>query len=288
MCAGNHDWPGHYYDRILQPYKETGVVDKKGKKLKIPHYSYDIGNAHIISVNSEMFLEYDVWKKHNNQQKDTFDILRTYFHGEQAPEELIWLINDLKNVPKDKFIIIFLHYPVYCSLTTEKEEKTFGQVDKYTIMLKNNLQPVFENYDIDLIISGHVHIFEDIETKLNNKKGPRYIICGAAGSKKGFYDSGYDSKGHWMKEKRKKIESGEREVMEMEEEEKERQEEYVEEEKDKNGNLIRKVTYKKLIARAVGYCEFEVTKDMINGKFMGTEEPGKGKFEELHSFKVVK
>ena len=87
-------------------------------------------------------------------------------------EQLDWLIEQLKNAPKDKCLVVTIHHPPF-SL-----DSVHGG---YPVIL-DNLDKAFKkaNRQPDAIFSGHVHNFQRFTRTVNGNKIP-YIISGAAG-----------------------------------------------------------------------------------------------------------
>jgi len=96
-----------------------------------------------------------------------------------ADQQINWLVNDLKNVDRKKtpWVIAAGHRPWYVSGTVCPEcQKAF--------------EATLNQYSVDLVISGHVHVYERSApifngtvdpNELNNPKFPWYITNGAAG-----------------------------------------------------------------------------------------------------------
>jgi len=92
-------------------------------------YSFDVGAAHFVAVDSEIFRGYDG------------------ISGEVDPENLdrftSWLEADLSANP-DQWIILFLHRGPY-SLHYD------------SVNVRNFLVPILDKYGVDLVLSGHDH-----------------------------------------------------------------------------------------------------------------------------------
>ena len=79
-------------------------------------------------------------------------------------DQLGWLENELAGSPSD-WKIVFFHHPVYSS----------GSARDAT-PLRNQLEPVFVKYGVDVVFSGHDHFYERIKPR----KGVYYFVSGAA------------------------------------------------------------------------------------------------------------
>lgn len=133
---GNHDYgsvnlanDGPYYDIFTLPENgEAGGVpsDEEG------HYSFDYGNVHFLSLNTEYLL----WIIADN----------TSFTD--------WLEEDLQNTNAD-WIIAYWHQPAYTKGTHDSDE-SFGRPQ----MMRQNVLPILEQYGVDLVLAGHSHSYE--------------------------------------------------------------------------------------------------------------------------------
>lgn len=126
----NHQGP--YYDIVEVPkYAETGGYPSS---LEV-FYSFDYGNVHFLSLNSEVF-----------------DYTTTY---DGINQMIQWIKNDLQQNTKD-FTIAYFHQPPYTKGSHDSD-------DIYELVMKamrEKVLPVLESFDIDLVVCGHSHVFE--------------------------------------------------------------------------------------------------------------------------------
>ena len=135
--AGNHEYidvPTNlnidYFKLITIPQQAEAGGIASGSKL---NYSFDYANAHIISMDSE-------------GQDDT----RLYdTTGHQAQ----WLKLDLA-ANRQPWTIVFFHHPPY-----SKGPRDSDAFDDQT-QLRQKLVPILERYNVDLVLSGHSHVYE--------------------------------------------------------------------------------------------------------------------------------
>ncbi|RLC51085.1 MAG: hypothetical protein DRZ79_03360 [Candidatus Cloacimonadota bacterium] len=79
-----------------------------------------------------------------------------------------WLQNDLENIPADnKFIIVLVHHPLFTTGPHPDDEKG----------LRETFMPLFEEYGVDVVFSGHNHSYE---RSFNN--GIYYIVSAGGGA----------------------------------------------------------------------------------------------------------
>lgn len=180
---------GPYYDIVDVPKQaEAGGYPSQ---LEV-FYSFDYGNIHFLSLNSEV---YDIANTNNgiNQMK-------------------AWLIQDLQQNDK-LFTIAYFHQPPYSKGSHNSDDIYELAMTK----MREKIIPELENFDIDLVVCGHSHVFErsylinghygfspsfDIPTMMkngtngnfaqgnayikdtlnNNDEGTVYVVCGNSGS----------------------------------------------------------------------------------------------------------
>ena len=117
-----------------------------GIKDWIPWYSTDLHGIHFAVLDSET----PFWK---------------------GTPQYKWLQNDLKKAaaaPGNKFLAVLLHRPVYS--TSEH-----GTMDPPIVA--EALVPLFEEYGVDAVFSGHDHDYER-----SYKNGIYYVVAGSGGA----------------------------------------------------------------------------------------------------------
>jgi len=135
-CPGNHDYNsvdltdnGPYYRLLTMPTAgEAGGVPSGRER----YYSFDYGNVHVLSLNTEYLLDIAVGG--------------TGFQG--------WLEQDLQATTKEWVIVIF-HQPPY-SKGTHDSDDNFSRPQ----MMRQNVLPLLEEYGVDLVLTGHSHGYE--------------------------------------------------------------------------------------------------------------------------------
>jgi len=82
------------------------------------------------------------------------------------PKQLQWLESELKD-SKDDWKIAYFHHPLYSSGGRHGSE----------VDLRRILEPLFVKYGVNVVLSGHDHIYERIKPQ----KGIYYFVSGAGG-----------------------------------------------------------------------------------------------------------
>lgn len=163
--AGNHDGLGvkYWFNNMFNLDTSESVEVKDGV-----NYSFDYGNAHIAVVNTnDMFC--------------------------MTLSQLRWLKNDMNSTDKD-WKIIFMHKSPY----------TLGKDGKWpdALSLQRSLTAVCDMCDVDLVMSGHDHMYlrtKPLKGNRLNDEGTTYVLSGTAGSKR--YEIRKFLAGHFLNKK---------------------------------------------------------------------------------------
>jgi len=114
---------------------------------KEEYYSFNLGPVHFASLHT-------LWNGAPNN----------------LPEQAQWLISDLENHQEYNWTIILMHIPPFASSVRYHN----GEFD----MINETFVPIFEQYEVDVVFTGHEHLYERLE-----KNNVTYIISGGGGSK---------------------------------------------------------------------------------------------------------
>lgn len=114
------------------------------------YYSFDWGNAHFIALDTNTPL-YD------------------------GDEMINWLRSDLESVKDETlWIFVYFHHPPYTSSAVHDPD----------LRVQQKLVPIFEEYGVDVVFSGHAHNYERtcrIRSDRCAKDGVHYIVTGGGG-----------------------------------------------------------------------------------------------------------
>ena len=122
-----------YYQNFTMPVRgESGGVASGTESF----YSYDIGNVHFLALDSYGLEE----KKYM-----LYDTL-----GPQA----VWIKKDLEANRNKDWVVAYWHHPPYTMGShNSDEESELGDI-------REKLLPILERYGVDLVLSGHSHVYE--------------------------------------------------------------------------------------------------------------------------------
>ena len=131
---GNHE--GKYSDGLMQtgPYYDAYVSPAHGEAGGVvsgteAYYAFDYGRAHFICLNS-----YDV--------------------DRSAEAEMArWLEEDLHATDAD-WLVVFFHHPPYTKGSHDSD------VEIELIEMREQIMPILEEHGVDLVLTGHSHIYE--------------------------------------------------------------------------------------------------------------------------------
>lgn len=157
-CPGNHDYKsvcsipcaqdpvshtGTYYDIVTVPQQgEAGGV-ASGYPL---YYSFDYGNAHFISLNSEI----------GSLSDENFDWIGIFFpNGWNNSPMKTWLEQDLDQNDK-MWTIAYWHQLPFSKGSHDSDDSW----EIYMQAMRENVVPLLESYGVDLIVCGHSHVYE--------------------------------------------------------------------------------------------------------------------------------
>lgn len=149
------------------PYFDIVDVPTEGEAGGVPshtelYYSFDYGNVHFISLNSELG---SLW--------GPFDYNGVFTDGYQNSPVMQWLKADLA-ATKKTWKIAFWHQLPYSGQDVNSDD--FWEV--YMHAMRDHFNPVLEQYGIDLVLCGHDHDYQRT-----------YLIHGLYGNSNTTFDS---------------------------------------------------------------------------------------------------
>ncbi len=185
-CPGNHDY-GVISNPVIStnptthngPYFDLADVFTNGECGGVPsntelYYSYDYANTHFVSVNSELASVF-------NQSHDWIGASPLFsFSGSPFTQ---WLEADLAANTKT-WTVVYFHQPPHTDGSHDSDQ--FWEVNMQA--MRENISPIFEQYGVDLVLSGHSHVYErsylingffDVPGQFN---ASQHIVSGASGN----------------------------------------------------------------------------------------------------------
>ena len=150
--SGNHDGLGvwNWFNNMFNLDTSESVQNLNGV-----NYSFDYGNVHCAVLNTNDLLS-------------------------MSEAQLKWLKNDMNSTDCD-WKMVFMHKSPY----------TLGKDGKWpdALYLKDALVPVLDECNVDIVMSGHDHMYLRTKTLYGdavaeNGDGTVYVLAGTAGSKR--------------------------------------------------------------------------------------------------------
>lgn len=126
---------GPYYDAFITPTKAEAGGVPSGREA---YYSFDFGNIHFIVLDS--------CGETMTRSRNLSPL------GDSMME---WLKADLER-NKSQWLIAYWHHPPY----SKGSHDTDTQADYESIVMRETYVPLLESAGVDLILSGHSHIYE--------------------------------------------------------------------------------------------------------------------------------
>jgi hypothetical protein len=132
-----YDSTGDGPDGTGLPYLDIFTLPTNGELGGVPsgteqYFSMDYGNVHIVSLDSQLSV----------------------IDPDQRQAMRDWLVDDLQSHQQDWTIIVF-HHPPYSKGRNHDSDEEQREID-----MRELFTPVFEQYGVDVVYSGHAHSYE--------------------------------------------------------------------------------------------------------------------------------
>ena len=173
--------PADFDQKFAMPYKP--LIDA-GVKFYASLGNHDDTNERFykpFNMNGESYYTY---KKGNVR----FFVLNSNY---MDPKQVAWLETQLKDAGKGDWKICYFHHPLYSS----------GKFHGPSLDLRKVLEPLFIQYGVDAVFSGHEHIYE----RVHPQQGIYYFTEGASGElragnlgRAAITDKGFDTDRSFM------------------------------------------------------------------------------------------
>ncbi len=168
--------PKDYEKKFEAPYKP--LLDA-GVKFYASLGNHDNSNERFYKLFNMNEANYYTFKKGNVR----FFVLDSNY---MDPKQVAWLEKQLQDAGSGDWKICFFHHPLYSS------GKTHGSSTELRLLL----EPLFVKYGVDVVFSGHDHVYERVAPQ----KGIYYFTEGSSGqlregdlAKTGMTSKGFDT-----------------------------------------------------------------------------------------------
>jgi len=167
---GNHDWNsicGWQDPCNTDPYLQTGpyldIIEPptEGELGGVPShlklfYSFDYGDIHFISLNSELGSALTQAYNWVGMSFPPYDNTNPTYDTAYSSPMLDWLKNDIASTTK-KWKIAFWHQCPYSGQDNFTEAETF---QLFTYATRRHFNPILERFGVDLVLTGHDHNYQ--------------------------------------------------------------------------------------------------------------------------------
>ena len=144
---GNHD----VETKNGAPYLQNFRLPRNNPENTGRYYSFDWGNAHFVSLDSELYYDDE---------------------GGDPERQKAWLERDLRET-RQPWKFVFFHRPLYSSSEHGSD-----------LLVREDLEPILAHYGVDVVFNGHDHDYE----RTVQVRGVTYVVTGGGG--KDLYEAG--------------------------------------------------------------------------------------------------
>jgi acid phosphatase type 7 len=136
---GNHDYGGKS-DPSLPPYFKIFNMPSEGQAGGVishseSYYSVNYGPVHLVALDTEMR------EPSGLMLKDGKGLQVDWLKADLAANKLPW-------------VVVYFHKPPYSKGSHDSD------VELDMKSMRENMTPIFEQYNVDLVIAGHSHVYE--------------------------------------------------------------------------------------------------------------------------------
>jgi len=169
-AVGNHDGTKNPANNSAQPFHPTWAVynDDSNSECGVPYTArFAMPNTNI----TQMWYSFDYGPMH-------IAVMSTEHNFTAGSVQYEWLLSDLKTVDRAQtpWLIVTGHRPMYY---------THLGVDGVETHLQETLEPVFQEFQVDMALWGHVHAYERTCAIRNGtcvkENGTVHVLIGMAG-----------------------------------------------------------------------------------------------------------
>ena len=179
VCAGNHDIEKQENDVDIFLAYEHRFDMPQVKPAQLGTYEGPLGYMDMDIPPYPLPYEYGNAYYAFSYGMSHHIFLNAYAAMEPNSTQYQWLLQELKSVDRSQtpWLIVTIHVPVYNAFHIHHH-------DKQIIAAKANLEALFVEYKVNLVVAGHVHAYQRTKNVAFGKEdpaGPVYVIVGAGG-----------------------------------------------------------------------------------------------------------
>lgn len=108
-------------------------------------------------------------------------VLSAYASMEPGSKQYVWFLSELQTVDREitPWVLVTMHVPIYNTFALHPH-------DLQIFAAKEHLEPLFVDYNVNVVFSGHIHAYQRTANVVMDKldeTGPLHITIGAGGRK---------------------------------------------------------------------------------------------------------
>uniref|UniRef100_A0A7S4VE98 Purple acid phosphatase n=1 Tax=Ditylum brightwellii TaxID=49249 RepID=A0A7S4VE98_9STRA len=197
VLPGNHEMEcdyGKHHDSFLAYEHRFRMPNRVGDAILTPmnpmFYDNDAPHDnyfHQCSSNDQVHSTYDQGNAYYAYTYGPvrFISLNTYTNTSTSSRQYSFLQNELQTINRTitPWVIVLVHAPIYNTFLDHQNEAP-------TLSLKSFMEPLFVRYQVNLVISGHLHAYTRTKSVAfdvvdETGKSPKYLIVGEGGNHEG-------------------------------------------------------------------------------------------------------
>ncbi|CAK8992480.1 unnamed protein product [Durusdinium trenchii] len=160
VCVGNHEHFNNFTGYEVR-FTMPGAAASNGNLW----YSFDYGGVHFMTFSTEHHLNIQL------------PFIKADLEIASANRETV------------PWIVVFAHKPLYCSTND------YYDCEIHSLYLRKELEPLFQAYQVDLFLGGHLHNYErtwpvvqnvTVAKSYSNPKATVHAVIGNAGDSEGL------------------------------------------------------------------------------------------------------
>jgi hypothetical protein len=202
VAAGNHEIEcDTKNNRLFVPYENLFRNPNRIKDAEMepidPAYKKELGD--YCTAPSDFHAKYDYGNAFYSYQHGlaTIVVLNSYSNSSKGSAQYEWLAEELSAVDRSQtpWLLVAFHAPLYTSFQGHVNESQ-------SMAMKESMEPLFNQYGVNLIISGHDHAYLRTFSLDKNKVDPTgmapvYVTLGAGGNRE-HHSAGYLPRQPWV------------------------------------------------------------------------------------------
>ncbi len=167
--TGGLDMPVH---SVIGNHDLFGVSPKSGVAAAHPEFGKKMFAARVGGGKTYRSFDFRDW--HFVLLDSIFVTADSSYEGRIDDEQFAWLQNDLRSVGPKRPVVVVTHIPFFSILPTLTDGPAQPVSPSLLISNSKDILSFFADYNVKLILQGHLHVVED-----HRYKASQYVTSGA-------------------------------------------------------------------------------------------------------------